>query len=204
MLHSASMLALTTGPHNRTDAPRSDMEGMTMQEPDVIALLEPVAASCGMEIDRVEILSAGKRQVLRIFVDGDGPNGRGPSLDDIAAVTHAISAALDAWPAAGSQPYTLEVSSRGVNRPLTASKHFRRNTGRLVAVTLTGGGAFTGRILAVDGDVVTFDVDGVTRAVPTADIAKALVQVEMNRSLGADDDLDVDDLVDDDTLDEEE
>ena len=81
------------------------------------------------------MLPAGKRRVVRIFLDGDGPQGRGPSLDEIADATRAISRELDDAPAMGSRPWTLEVSSRGVSRPLTEAKHYRRNTGRLISAT---------------------------------------------------------------------
>ena len=98
-------------------------------------LVTPVVTSCGLEVDRVEVLPAGKRRVVRIFLDGDGPQGRGPSLDEIADATRAISRELDDAPAMGSRPWTLEVSSRGVSRPLTEAKHYRRNTGRLISAS---------------------------------------------------------------------
>lgn len=150
-------------------------------EPATIAkLVAPAVTSCGLEVDRVEVLPAGKRRVVRIFLDGEGPKGRGPSLDDIADATRAISKVLDDAPAMGSHPWTLEVSSRGVSRPLTEAKHFRRNTGRLVALS-TAEGEVTGRIVGVTDDAVTLDVEGAERTVPFATITRALVQVELNR-----------------------
>ncbi|MDR1711429.1 MAG: ribosome maturation factor RimP [Propionibacteriaceae bacterium] len=137
------------------------------------ALATSVAAECGLEVDRVEVRSAGRRKLVQIFLDGDGPDGRGPSLDDISAATRALSRALDEADLFKSA-YTLEVSSRGVNRPLTQPKHFRRNIGRLVEIAAAGG-AFTGRIEAADSDGVV--VDG--KHVAFSDIAKAVVQVEM-------------------------
>jgi len=157
-------------------------------EPATIAkLVGPVVTSCGLEVDRVEVLPAGRRKVVRIFLDGDGPKGRGPSLDEIATATRAISTVLDESPAMGSHPWTLEVSSRGVSRPLTDEKHFRRNTGRLVALT-TGDGAITGRIVAVAGGQLTVDADGTAHTVALADVGRAVVQVELNRSVSDDDD----------------
>lgn len=151
-----------------------------MEPATVTSLVAPVVASCGLEVDRVDVLPAGKRRVVRIFLDGDGPEGRGPSLDEIADATRAISRVLD--DALGSRPWTLEVSSRGVSRPLTEPKHFRRNTGRLIAVT-TGEGAVTGRITGVTDDAVTLDVTGSSRTLALAEISRALVQVELNRSI---------------------
>ena len=152
-----------------------------MNATDVTAVVAPLVDGLGLEVDRIEIRPAGRRQLVQIFLDGDGPDGRGPSMDDIAAATRAISAALDDSPAVGDAPYTLEVSSRGVGRPLTQPKHYRRNQGRLVAVTLPDA-VVTGRVLAVGDDAVTLQVGDARRDVAFADIAKAVVRVELNHA----------------------
>ena len=157
-----------------------------MNEHAIAALVEPLVARSGLEVDRIEIARAGKRSVLRVYLDGDGPEGRGPSLDEIADATRAVSAALDESDATGNAPYTLEVSSRGVSRPLTEPKHFRRNVGRLVALTLADG-SVTGRISAADGDGIDLDVDGAVRRVDLASISKAVVQAELRKDSPADD-----------------
>ncbi|MFT4111104.1 ribosome maturation factor RimP [Propionicimonas sp.] len=151
-----------------------------MNTADLESLVAPIAAAHALEVDRLELMTAGKRAVVRVFLDGDGPAGRGPSLDEIAIVTRDISATLDAADITKGRPYTLEVSSRGVSRPLTEARHFRRNTGRLVALTLADG-AVTGRVRAVVGDRLELEVDGETRTVALADVQRALVQVELNR-----------------------
>lgn len=145
-------------------------------------LVTPVVTPRGLEVDRVEVMPAGKRRVVRIFLDGDGPKGRGPSLDEIADATREISRVLDDAPAMGSRPWTLEVSSRGVSRPLTQAKHFRRNTGRLISAT-TDDGEITGRIAGVTDAEVTLDVDGTPRTLPLDSLTRAVVQVELNRSI---------------------
>lgn len=145
-------------------------------------LVTSVVTSCGLEVDRVEVMPAGKRRVVRIFLDGDGPKGRGPSLDEIADATREISRVLDDAPAMGSRPWTLEVSSRGVSRPLTEARHFRRNTGRLIGVT-TADGEIIGRIVGVTDAEVTLDVDGTPRTLPLDSLTRAVVQVELNRSI---------------------
>jgi ribosome maturation factor RimP len=152
-----------------------------MKESQIVGLLSPVLAQYGLDLDAVEVLPAGKRRLLRIVVDGDGPAGTGPLLDDIAEATRAISVALDESPVVGSSPYTLEVTSRGVSRPLELPRHWRRNVGRLVAVTTTFGETFTGRISTTGDEVVHLDVEGAVREVALAEVAKALVQVELNR-----------------------
>ncbi|HRL78696.1 MAG TPA: ribosome maturation factor RimP [Propioniciclava sp.] len=160
-----------------------------MNEHAIASLVEPLLAVGRLELDRLEIVRAGKRSVLRLYLDGDGPEGRGPSLDEIADATRAISVALDESPAVGNAPYTLEVSSRGVSRPLTELKHFRRNVGRLVTLTLPEG-SLAGRIVAVDGDAVELDVDGVSRLVLVADIITAVVTAELRKDVPGDDDAD--------------
>jgi ribosome maturation factor RimP len=156
-----------------------------MKERAIGELVTPIAEDLGLEVDRIEVMRAGKRMLLRITLDGDGPRGLGPSLDDISAATRAISDALDSSDATGDRPYTLEVSSRGVSTPLTEPKHFRRNRTRLVALTLASGEAVTGRITGAS-DALELDVDGETRSFDFSDIVKAVVQVEFNRPLDQD------------------
>ena len=153
-----------------------------MDSATITSLVAPSLASCGLEIDRVEVLPAGHRKVVRIFLDGDGPKGRGPSLDEIADATRTISAVLDDAPAMGVHPWTLEVSSRGVSRPLTEEKHFRRNVSRLIALQ-TPDGPLNGRILAGAEGRLTLEVDGAQKSLPLAQVSGAQVQVEMNRRL---------------------
>jgi len=131
----------------------------------------------GLDLEAVELTPAGKRRVLRIAVDKDG----GVSLDDVAAATRAINDVIDASDVMGEQPFTLEVTSRGVDRPLTEPRHWRRNRTRLVKVRLVDGSELTGRIGASDDDQVSLEVDGTSRAVPYAEVKKALVQIEFNR-----------------------
>jgi ribosome maturation factor RimP len=169
-----------------------------MRESQIAGLLTPILAQHGLDLDAVEVVPAGKRRLLRIVVDGDGPTGTGPLLDDIAEATKALSVALDESPVVGASPYTLEVSSRGVSRPLELPRHWRRNVGRLVAVTTASQEPFTGRVVASTEDEVTLDVDGDHRTVALADVTKALVQVELNRPRTAGDDAgeEPDDVVD--------
>lgn len=146
------------------------------------ALVEPLAA-LGLDVEAVELSPAGKRRVLRVAVDKDG----GVSLDDVAEATREVDRVLEEGDAMGEHPYTLEVTSRGVDRPLVSPRHWRRNADRLVKVTLEPPleGEVTGRILDCDEDAdgggVRIDVDGEVRRLAYADVRKALVQVEFNR-----------------------
>jgi ribosome maturation factor RimP len=156
-----------------------------MNESQIAGVLTPILAQFGLELEAVEIIAAGKRRLLRVVVDGEGPQGAGPLLDDIAAASKAASEALDIADVTGAAPYTLEVTSRGVSRPLELPRHWRRNTGRLVAVRLCEGDTITGRIVSSSEDVVRLDVDGDTREIRFVDVERALVQVELNRPRAA-------------------
>ncbi len=139
-------------------------------------LVDPLAAQ-GLDVESVEVTPAGKRRVLRVAVDTDG----GVTLDEVAAATREVSRVLDDSDVMGEQPYTLEVTSRGVDRPLTLPRHWRRNQDRLVKATLDDGSTVEGRILAAGDDAVTLDVDGTQRDIELDRVQKALVQVEFNR-----------------------
>ena len=119
-------------------------------------LADPLRA-LGLDVEAVEITPAGKRRVLRVAVDKDG----GVTLDDVADATREVSRVLDDSDVMGEQPYTLEVTSRGVDRPLTLPRHWRRNADRLVKVDArrrrrrSPAGSSTS-----DDDAAALDVDG--------------------------------------------
>ncbi len=143
----------------------------------VEAVLTDPLAALGLDVEAVELTPAGKRRVLRVAVDRDG----GVTLDAIAEATREVSRVIDDTDAMGESPYTLEVTSRGVESPLTLPRHWRRNHDRLVTVTTREGEKLTGRVTASDDEAVTLDVDGAVRTLSLDDIAKALVQIEFNR-----------------------
>jgi len=140
------------------------------------ALRAPLS-ELGLDLEAVELTPAGKRRVLRVAVDKDG----GVTLDDIADATRAVGQQLDDQDLLGEQAYTLEVTSRGVDRPLTEPRHWRRNRDRLVRASLRDGSQVTGRVSDSDDLGATLDVAGATQRVEYADVAKALVQIEFNR-----------------------
>ncbi len=131
----------------------------------------------GLDLEAVDLTSAGKRRVLRVAIDKDG----GVTMDDIADATRAVSRLLDDTDVMGQQAYTLEVSSPGVDRPLTLPRHWRRNAGRLVKVTPREGEPVTGRITASDDDGAVLDVEGTEQRVPYAEVKRAKVQIEFKK-----------------------
>jgi ribosome maturation factor RimP len=166
--------------HNSTQEVASVARHLDVVRDRIEQELATPLRALGLDLEAVELTAAGKRSVLRIAVDGDD----GVTLDDIADAARTVSEALDATDVMGEQAYTLEVTSRGVDRPLTLPRHWRRNADRLVKVTTTSGETLTGRITASGEDSATLDVDGVAREVAYDEVAKALVQVEFNRKTG--------------------
>lgn len=148
--------------------------------------LEQLAERCvtalGLDLEAVELSKAGKRRVLRIAVDTDG----GVGIDSITEATRELSKALDASDVMGAQPYTLEVTSRGVDRPLTLPRHWRRNVGRLVVAELADGSRLKGRIASVGDGSVDLTVDGAPRRLPFDDVSTARVEAELTRPKSTD------------------
>jgi ribosome maturation factor RimP len=148
--------------------------GSPEMEGRIADVIGPVIAAAGMDLESVRVSAAGRRRLLRVVVDSD----RGVSLDDAATISRKLSAALDAAPVMGDFPYTLEVSSPGVDRPLTEPRHWRRAVGRLVQVTAADAGPISGRVLAADADGVTLDVAGDHRRFGYAALGAGAIQVE--------------------------
>ncbi len=147
----------------------------------IAALVEPVVAAAGFDLEDLGVTRAGRRSVVRLIVDADG----GVTLDDIAAVSRAVSGALDGADETmlGAGPYTLEVTSPGVDRPLVEPRHWRRNVSRLVTVRV-GAHTVTGRIVAADADGVTLELPDGRRDVPFSGLGAGAVQVEFSRPGG--------------------
>jgi ribosome maturation factor RimP len=162
--------------------------------------IEPLVADAGYDLEDLVVTPAGRRSVVRVVVDRD----QGVTLDDIAEVSRAVSEVLDRNDdGMGRTPYVLEVTSPGVDRPLTEPRHWRRNTGRLVTVAVGPAAAreeVTGRITAVGDTGVDLAVEArgkpgakkrapTPRQVPWAELGTGRVQVEFGRADAADEDV---------------
>lgn len=153
---------------------------------------EPVVTAAGYDLEELVVRPAGNRSVVRVVVDRDS----GVSLDDVAEVSRSLSEVLDAQDEdMGRSPYVLEVTSPGVERPLTRPRHWRRNIGRLITATAQDQ-QLIGRVVSVDDAGVTLAVekgaakkgqvrkaDG-ERTFGWAELGEARVQVEFNRPAG--------------------
>ncbi|WBC14587.1 ribosome maturation factor RimP [Micromonospora sp. WMMA1998] len=182
---------------DRGGAPRGDLAARRTRLREVI---EPVVTAAGYDLEDLSVSRAGRRHVVRVIVDADG----GINLDAVADVSRAVSAALDAAEEAGGDivagEYQLEVSSPGVDRPLTLPRHWRRNVGRLVKVTVRGEAGdrqLTGRVTAADDDRVELESDAGPVTHAYAELGPGRVQVEFSR-------LDDEDLGDDTDIDDDE
>jgi ribosome maturation factor RimP len=165
----------------------------------------PVVDGAGYDLEELVVTPAGRRSVVRVVVDRD----EGVTLDDIAEVSRAVSEVLDANDDGMGRPYVLEVTSPGVDRPLTEHRHWRRNVGRLVTVALGPAGSadeVTGRITAADDAGVTLAVEAkgkpgakkrppTPRQVPWAQLGAGRVQVEFGRAEPGEDADEMDDAI---------
>ena len=164
---------------------------MTDKATQIATLLAPTVQSLGLELLGIEYLPAPGGAVVRLYIDkpegeqadatGDGEvAGDGlpvsVSIEDCEAVSREVSAQLDVEdPISGN--YTLEVSSPGIDRPLFTLAHFRRFAGETAKVALKlpqeGRRRLTGTIATIDGDDITFLVDGAEFTADVDNIDKA-------------------------------
>jgi ribosome maturation factor RimP len=143
-------------------------------------VIEPVVLAAGYDLEDVTLSRAGRRHVVRVIIDADG----GVTLDAVADVSRAVSAALDTAEETGGEliagEYQLEVSSPGVDRPLTLPRHWRRNVGRMVRVRVADE-QVTGRVVDADDERVVLDLDGQLREWGYTELGPGRVQVEFGR-----------------------
>lgn len=148
---------------------------------EIIAQLEPLVAeavaAAGFDLESIDVQPAGRRRLVKVIVDAE----HGVGLDDLTEANRAVSKVLDAHDHVLAGPYTLEVTSPGVDRPLTKPRHWRRARFRLVRVHLADGSELVGRAGEADDDGVLVLVSGEVRRLAYADIDRAVVQVEFQQ-----------------------
>lgn len=155
--------------------------GALPSEQQVVDLLAAEFARAGYEIEDVTVDTRSRPARLTVVADGDTPL----DLDAVTSLSQTASQLLDEL-APGGGEYVLEVTSRGVERPLTSAKHFRRAQGRFADFTMSDGSTLSGRIGACSGESLQVVVRGRNRtdlqvqSVDLADVAKAVVQVEFS------------------------
>lgn len=146
----------------------------------VIELLTGEFARAGYEIEDVVINSRTRPPRITVIADGD----TALDLDTIAALSRTASDLLDGLDGPGADGYILEVSSPGVERPLTTEKHFRRARGRKVDLALADGSQLSGRVAEAGNGTLSLVVRAgrelAIREIPLTDVVKAVVQVEFS------------------------
>jgi len=144
-------------------------------------LVTPAVSDLGFYLEDVHVATPGSHRIVTCIVDGDASL----NLDQVTSVSRVISELLDEAPFMGETPFTLEVTSPGVDRPLTQPRHFAKNVDRLLKVIKLDGSEVTGRILSnTDEDVtltVTVKKETIEEVITLADIKRAVVEIEFNR-----------------------
>jgi ribosome maturation factor RimP len=144
-------------------------------------LVTPAVSDQGFYLEDVHVATPGSHRIVTCIVDGDVSL----NLDQVTSVSRVISELLDEAVFMGETPFTLEVTSPGVDRPLTQPRHFAKNVDRLLKIIKLDGSEVTGRILSnTDLDVtltVSVKKETTEQTVPLADIKRAVVEIEFNR-----------------------
>ena len=142
---------------------------MSLNE-DISAAIRPIIEATGNYLEELTITSAGKVKILTVIVDSDSHL----NLDQITAITKEISEVVETLEELGDTAFTLEVTSPGIDRPLTKPRHWRKNLDRLVKITMTSGQDIQGRIGEATETVVLVD----DQKVSFEDIKRAVLEIE--------------------------
>jgi len=149
-------------------------EGKKMgKKEEIIAVITPALEALGFYLEDVTITLAGRRSMLTVIVDGDTHL----SLDQVTAATKGISEIVEGIQSLGQTPFTLEVTSPGLDRPLTKPRHWRKNKDRLIKIVLNDGKEITGRIKDSTDDEVIVD----EQKVAFVDIKRATLEIEFKQ-----------------------
>ena len=142
---------------------------MSLNE-DISAAIRPIIEATGNYLEELTITSAGKVKILTVIVDSDSHL----NLDQITAVTKEVSEVIETLEELGDTAFTLEVTSPGIDRPLTKPRHWRKNLDRLVKITMTSGQDIQGRIGEATETVVLVN----DQKVSFEDIKRAVLEIE--------------------------
>jgi len=141
-------------------------------------LLNPAVTRAGFVLEEVSVTPVGKRRLISVVVDCENRN---PSLDEVTVVSKEVSSILDTYSQLGEMPFTLEVTTPGIDRPLTELRHWKKNLGRLVKITPHSGEKYVARIKEVLPREVVLELKNQESKVQFSDIARAQIEVEFNR-----------------------
>ena len=140
---------------------------------EISAVITPALSDLGFYLEDITITSAGRRSMLTVIVDGDTHL----SLDQVTVATKAISEIVENIQSLGQAPFTLEVTSPGLDRPLTKPRHWQKNIDRLVKIVLLDGKEVKGRVK--DATEISATVD--EQVVKFSDIKRATLEIEFKQ-----------------------
>ena len=147
-------------------------------------LITPALQKAGYFLEDVNLVSPGQHRIVTVIVDGE----TGLNLDQVTVASKLVSELLDEASFMGETPFTLEVTSPGIDRPLTLPRHFAKNVDRLLKVTKNDGVVLTGRIRSNTQDDVTLEITEKKEVkevvIALAEIKRAMVEIEFNRKDG--------------------
>jgi ribosome maturation factor RimP len=147
-------------------------------------LITPALQKAGYFLEDVNLVSPGQHRIVTVIVDGE----TGLNLDQVTVASKLVSELLDEASFMGETPFTLEVTSPGIDRPLTLPRHFAKNVDRLLKVTKTDGLVITGRIRSNSENALTLEVTEKKEVkevvIALAEIKRAMVEIEFNRKDG--------------------
>jgi ribosome maturation factor RimP len=145
----------------------------------ISGLAQRIAEGRGLELVDAELFRAGRRRTVRILVAK--PTGVG--VDDCANLSRELSAVLDAEGLLGEEPYYLEVSSPGLDRPFKKPADWRRNLGREARVVcrepVGGKYDFQGVIREVHDDAAVIESRGASIRIPYSAITSAKLEIKI-------------------------
>ncbi|MFM8190659.1 MAG: ribosome maturation factor RimP [Candidatus Nanopelagicus sp.] len=140
---------------------------------EISAAITPALSNLGFYLEDVVITTAGRRSMITVIVDGDTHL----SLDQVTQVTKAIGEIIENIQSLGQSPFTLEVTSPGLDRPLTKPRHWRKNINRLVKVVLLDGKEIKGRVR--DSTQISVTID--EQVINLSDIKRATLEIEFKQ-----------------------
>ncbi|MBM3711231.1 MAG: hypothetical protein FJW52_02535 [Actinobacteria bacterium] len=144
-------------------------------------LLAPVVKASGLLLEEIKVIPVGRSRIISVIVDHEE---RDLNLDEVAASSRAISKILENYSQLGDNPFTLEVTSPGVDRPLVKAYQWKKNLGRLISIVKVDGEKLIGRLKSLDLDSASLEVKSGEVSILFSDIKRATVEIEFNRKVG--------------------
>jgi ribosome maturation factor RimP len=144
-------------------------------------LLAPVIKASGLLLEEIKVIPVGRSRIISVIVDHEERN---LNLDEVAASSRVISEILENYSQLGDNPFTLEVTSPGVDRPLVKAYQWKKNLGRLISIVKVDGEKLIGRLKSLDLDSALLEVKSGEVSILLSEVKRATVEIEFNRKDG--------------------